>query len=155
VAIKAAVRTTAPIAAGLSIRRTVTAVERKTPNQWSVGDVIRVRLEMSSDANNTWVVVRDAIPSGATILGRGLGRESSLAQQGERSIGWTWPSYIERATESYRAYYRWVPQGQWTTEYTLRLNNAGEFQLPAARIEAMYAPEVFGEVPAAGLMVKP
>jgi alpha-2-macroglobulin len=155
VAIKAAVRTIAPIANGLGIRRTVTAVERKTPNQWHVGDVIRVRLDMSSDANNTWVVVRDAIPSGATILGRGLGRESSLAQQGERSVGWAWPAFIERATESYRAYYRWVPQGSWSMEYTLRLNNSGEFQLPATRIEAMYAPEVFGEVPAAGLTVKP
>jgi alpha-2-macroglobulin len=78
----------------------VTAVERKVPNQWHVGDVIRVRLEMSSEANNTWVVVRDAIPSGATILGRGLRRRSKLAQQGERSMGWASPSRIERASES-------------------------------------------------------
>ena len=29
----------------------------------------------------------------------------------------------------------------------LHLNNAGEFTLPATRVEAMYAPEVFGEAP--------
>jgi uncharacterized protein YfaS (alpha-2-macroglobulin family) len=31
--------------------------------------------------------------------------------------------------------------------YTIRLNNVGEFSLPPSRVEAMYAPEMFGEVP--------
>jgi hypothetical protein len=29
----------------------------------------------------------------------------------------------------------------------MRLNNAGTFQFPATRVEAMYAPEIFGEAP--------
>ena len=32
-------------------------------------------------------------------------------------------------------------------EYTLRLNNEGLFSIPATRVEAMYAPEMFGETP--------
>ena len=32
-------------------------------------------------------------------------------------------------------------------EYTLRLNNAGDFALPPTRAEALYAPEMFGELP--------
>jgi uncharacterized protein YfaS (alpha-2-macroglobulin family) len=32
-------------------------------------------------------------------------------------------------------------------EYTLRLNQAGKFQLPPTRVEALYAPEMFGEIP--------
>ncbi|MGH8582404.1 MAG: hypothetical protein ACREWG_06355, partial [Gammaproteobacteria bacterium] len=32
-------------------------------------------------------------------------------------------------------------------EYTVRLNAAGEFKLPATRVEALYAPEMLGEVP--------
>ena len=32
-------------------------------------------------------------------------------------------------------------------EYTIRLNNVGEFSLPPSRAEAMYAPEMFGETP--------
>jgi len=85
------------------------------------------------------------VPSGASQLGRGLGRESSLARQGETQGGWAWPSHVERATDSWRAYFRYVPRGQWRVEYTVRLNNAGEFRLPPVRAEAMYAPEVFGE----------
>jgi uncharacterized protein YfaS (alpha-2-macroglobulin family) len=40
-----------------------------------------------------------------------------------------------------------VPKGRWAVEYTVRLNNPGTFQLPATRVEAMYAPETFGERP--------
>jgi alpha-2-macroglobulin len=99
-------------------------------------------------------VVKDGVPSGATILGRGLARESNIAQQGERSEGWTWPSFIERASESYRAYYRWVPKGKWVSEYTVRLNNAGVFKLPPVRVEAMYAPDVYGEAPVEVVVVE-
>jgi alpha-2-macroglobulin len=41
----------------------------------------------------------------------------------------------------------WVPKGRWTVEYTVRFNNAGTFELPATRVEALYAPEMFGELP--------
>ena len=40
-----------------------------------------------------------------------------------------------------------MPKGNWSVEYTVRLNNAGDFSLPATRIEAMYSPEMFGESP--------
>jgi len=39
-------------------------------------------------------------------------------------------------------------------EYTVRLNNAGEFMLPETRVEAMYAPEMFGESPNAKFKVE-
>ena len=38
--------------------------------------------------------------------------------------------------------------------YTMRLNNPGEFHLPSTRVEAMYAPEMFGEAPNAKITVK-
>ena len=154
VAIRAAVKLDKPVAQGLSIARTVTPVEQKVAGKWSVGDVARVTLSMSSSAALTWVVVRDPVPSGATILGRGLARESTLAQQGQQRTG-AWPVFEERAAESYRGYYRTVPQGQWRVEYTVRLNNAGTFEFPPARVEAMYAPEIFGEMPIAPMMVQP
>ncbi len=154
VAVRAAVKLDKAVAQGLSVARSVTPVEQKTPGQWSVGDVARVTLSMSSSAALTWVVVRDPVPSGATILGRGLARESTLAQQGQQRTG-AWPVFEERAAESYRGYYRYVPQGQWSVEYTVRLNNAGTFEFPPARVEAMYAPEIFGETPIAPLVVRP
>ncbi|HMV22530.1 MAG TPA: hypothetical protein PKE50_14755, partial [Rhodocyclaceae bacterium] len=65
-----------------------------------------------------------------------------------------WPAYVERTFSAYRAYYARVPKGSFSVEYTLRLNNAGDFALPATRVEAMYAPEVFGEVPNGRVVVE-
>lgn len=140
---------------GFKIQRSVSAVERKDAARWSRGDVMRVRLDLESQADMTWVVVRDPIPAGAALLGSGLGRDSQLLSAGEKKVGWVWPAFEERTQESFRAYYRFVPKGKWTVEYTLRLNNPGEFRLPETRVEAMYAPEMFGESPNAGLTVHP
>jgi len=63
--------------------------------------------------------------------------------------------FIERTHEAYRAYFEFVPKGKFTLEYTVRLNNPGRFDLPATRVEAMYAPEMFGEIPNASVEVKP
>jgi len=38
---------------------------------------------------------------------------------------------------------------------TLRLNNPGDFALPPTRVEALYAPEMFGEAPNARVKVEP
>jgi hypothetical protein len=76
-----------------------------------------------------------------------LGRDSQLATQREESRGWVWPAFEERSFESFRAYYEFAPKGEWTVEYTLRVNNEGQFNLPTTRVEAMYSPEMFGEIP--------
>ena len=58
-----------------------------------------------------------------------------------------WPTFIERTFANFRAYYEVAPRGRFSIDYTLRINNAGEFSLPPTRVEAMYAPDVFGELP--------
>ena len=102
-----------------------------------------------------WVVVSDPVPAGATLLGGGLGRDSAIATQGERREGGAWPAYEERAADAWRGYYEWLPRGRHVVEYTLRLNASGRFGLPPTRVEAMYAPETFGERPNAALEVRP
>ena len=69
--------------------------------------------------------------------------------------GWVWPAFEESKLDSFRAYYEFVPNGKWSVEYTLRLNNGGEFKLPETRVEAMYAPEMFAETPNQEVVVKP
>ncbi|MBI2875627.1 MAG: hypothetical protein HYY20_01955, partial [Candidatus Tectomicrobia bacterium] len=56
---------------------------------------------------------------------------------------------------AFRAYYEYLPKGSFTVEYTIRLNQGGRFQLPPTRVEALYAPEMFGELPNASLEVQP
>jgi alpha-2-macroglobulin len=150
----AALPLTAPLASGYRIARTVTPVEQKVKGTWSRGDVYRVHLDIDAQSDMTWVVVDDPIPAGASVLGSGLGRDSQIATSGERRTGGAWPAFEERMHTGYRAYYEWVPKGRFSVEYTVRLNNEGRFALPPTRVEAMYAPEMFGAVPNAGVVVQ-
>jgi uncharacterized protein YfaS (alpha-2-macroglobulin family) len=151
----AAVDLKSPFFAGYQVRKTITPVEQAVPGKWSRGDVLRVKLEMNASADMTWVVVSDPIPGGATLLGSGLGRDSQIATQGEKAASGAWLAFEERSFEAFRSYYEYVPKGTFSTEYTLRLNNVGDFALPPTRVEAMYAPEMFGEVPNERVKVEP
>ncbi|WP_295536858.1 MG2 domain-containing protein [uncultured Pseudacidovorax sp.] len=151
----AAVPLKAPVAAGYSIKKTITPVEQATAGRYSRGDVLRVALEVNASTDMTWVVISDPIPGGATILGSGLGRDSQIATQGEKSAsGRAAPAFEERSFEAFRSYYEYLPKGVVKMEYTVRLNNAGDFALPPSRVEAMYAPEMYGMVPNARVKVE-
>ncbi len=150
----AAVDLKAPFNAGYQITRSITPVEQAVPGKFTRGDVLRVTLEVNASADMTWVVITDPVPGGATILGSGLGRDSQIATQGEKREGWAWPAFEERSFEAFRSYYEYLPKGVVKMQYTVRLNNVGDFALPPTRVEAMYAPEMFGEAPNARVKVE-
>ena len=153
----AAVPLKAPFSAGYQISKTITPVEQAVKGQYTRGDVLRITLEVNASADMRWVVISDPIPGGATILGSagtGLGRDSQIATSGEKKTGAGWPAFEERSFEAYRSYYEFLPKGVVKIDYTVRLNNVGDFALPPSRVEAMYAPEMFGEAPNARVKVE-
>ncbi|MEN3113218.1 alpha-2-macroglobulin [Uliginosibacterium paludis] len=154
IASRAALPLDKPLFAGYQMKRTVTPVEQQKSGVWQRGDTYRVTLEIDAQADMTWVVVNDPVPAGASVLGSGLGGDSKQLASGEKKTGWQRPAFEERAFDGFRAYYQYVPKGKFSVEYTVRLNNPGSFLLPASRVEAMYAPEIFAEVPVAKMEVK-
>jgi hypothetical protein len=150
----AAIPLTKPFSSGYKIKKTISPVSQKYPNRWTKGDVLRVRLDLEAEADQTWVVVNDPTPAGTTILGGGLGRDSQILTTGEKKEGGVWPAFEERTFEAFRAYYEFVPKGKWRVEYTVRLNASGTFHMPATRVEAMYFPEMLGEWPNAAVTVE-
>jgi uncharacterized protein YfaS (alpha-2-macroglobulin family) len=151
---RAAIPLRSALSTGYRVTRTVTPLERRHPDRWTRGDLVRVRLAIEAQADMAWVVVSDPVPGGGSHVGRGLARESAIAA-GRPVPGALVPAFEERSFEAYRAYFAWMPKGPHTIEYTLRLNQAGHFGLPPTRVEAMYAPEMFGEVPNAPWEVAP
>ena len=147
----------APFSAGYQIKKTITPIEQANKSlpagQYTRGDVLRITLEVNASTDMTWVAITDPVPGGATILGSGLGRDSEIATQGEKRKGRGWPAFEERGFESLRGYYEYLPKGTVTMQYTVRLNNAGDFALPPSRVEALYAPEMFGAAPNARVIV--
>jgi hypothetical protein len=154
----AAIPLKASFSSGYKITKTLTPVVQKEPGKWRKGDVIRVRLDLEAQSDMTWVAVNDPVPAGSTLLGTGLGRDSQILSRNEETQKGVQPEmhpvFTERSFEAYRAYYEYVPKGSWSVEYTLRLNNSGFFHLPETRVEALYAPEMFGELPNPGMMVQ-
>jgi uncharacterized protein YfaS (alpha-2-macroglobulin family) len=151
---RAALPLKAPLYTGYTVKRTVTPVEQKKQGAWSRGDVARVHLDLDAQSDMTWVVVDDPVPAGASIQGSGLGGSSQLLTRGEKKQGDAWEAYEERRFDAFRAYYVMVPKGKWSVEYTVRFNASGRFELPATRVEAMYAPEMFGELPNPALEIQ-
>lgn len=143
----AAVAPTKPVVAGYQLERTITPVTQAKPGVWSRGDVYRVRITVNAKGAMSWAALTDPIPAGASILGSGLGRDSSIATASEVQESWHTPTFIERSFDSWRGYYEYLPSGKTTVEYTVRLNTPGQFNLPPTRIETLYNPEVYGVLP--------
>ena len=154
----AAIALKEPFNAGYQIKKIITPVEQANKSLplgiYTRGDVLRITLEVNASADMTWVAMTDPIPAGAKILGSGLGRDSQIATSGEKKTGAGWPAFEERSFEAFRSYYEYLPKGVVKMQYTVRLNNVGDFALPPSRVEAMYAPEMFGEVPNTRVSVK-
>jgi len=146
---RAAVPQTRAVDAGLRVERSIVPVARARPDRWSVGDIYRVRLRIHSREPVVWSVISDPVPAGASILGGGLGRDSTIATQGESADlpSWDRPAFVERDAGMYRAYFEVLDAGIQTLEYTVRINTPGTYQLPPTRIEALYQPDVFGSLP--------
>jgi uncharacterized protein YfaS (alpha-2-macroglobulin family) len=151
----AAIPLRAPFSSGYAITKTVTPVESTHSGGWKQGDLVRVHLKIEAQTDMTWVVVDDPIPAGASQLGTGLGHDSQIATANENANNqsFVWPAYIERGFEGFRAYYDYVPKGSFEIEYTIRLNQAGTFQMPPTHVEALYEPEMLGELPNAPFTV--
>jgi hypothetical protein len=155
---RAAIGLRAPLSSGYRIAKTLVPIETRAPagsGKWSRGDLVRVRLEIEAQSDMTWVVVDDPIPAGASHLGTGLLRQSRIATEGGEAQRRLWPAFEEKSFEAFRAYYAYVPKGSFTVEYTVRLNQGGRFELPATRVEALYSPEMLGELPNRPFTVEP
>jgi alpha-2-macroglobulin len=135
----------------------MSAVEKTHSGGWRRGDMVRVHLKIEAQTDMTWVVVNDPLPAGASHLGTGLRRDSAIATASENvgNNNYYWPDFTERPFDAFRAYYQFIPKGTFEVEYTIRLNQAGVFQIPATSVEALYEPEMFGELPNAPLKIAP
>lgn len=151
---RAAVPLREPFSSGYRITKRIEPVTQRTPGAWSRGDVARISIEVEAEAESAWVVVRDPLPAGVTVLGRGLGGETLLAG-GERDAGAVWEAFTEAREDAWQRYYQWVPKGRLRAEYTVRFNQPGRLGAPPTRVEALYAPERMGEAPNAVLEIVP
>lgn len=161
--ILAAVPLKLPSNYGFRISRKVTPVLAAVPGAWTVGDVANIEITVIAEADQPWVVLRDPVPAGASHLGTGLSGTSQVLErkqltqkQSNQNSTEYWPTEFEEKSQSdFIAYAGYLPRGTYKTNYRIRLNSSGELNLPPTRVEAMYSPESYGEIPNAVWKVNP
>jgi alpha-2-macroglobulin len=168
VQLQAAVPITAAVNNGYKLTKTITPVSQGNVGAVQVGDVFRIDLDIEATQPMTWVAINDPLPSGANVLtGGGTGtqgrRGSQILQAASSAVQATssaasrwsnaWLAFEEFRFDSYRAYYEFLPSGKHRVSYTIRVSQAGTMGSGATRIEAMYATDLYGELPNAPWVV--
>lgn len=164
---KSAIPLKSPLDLGYQVSRKVSKVlatgqlQSAGPVVWKNGDVAEIEIKVIAKYDHPWVVIRDPIPAGASHLGTSLDGSSMIlnsAPKGRPKQGETlaWPTeFEEKSMSHFTSYAGYVLKGAYKTTYRIRLNSSGSFKLPPSRVEAMYSPENFGEVPIADWSITP
>jgi alpha-2-macroglobulin len=152
---RAQLRAAVPLAGtqnnGIALTKTIKPVQQKTQGKYSVGDVLQVTVTASNTADLGWLAIDDPVPTGATVLG-GL---SKLGEVSEPPRTWQGYRYIERTFTNVRSSFEYATKGKHSFAYEIRLTTSGKFALPPTHAEAMYAPEVNGQLGNAVFEIEP
>lgn len=142
-----------------------------SPLQLRRGELVRVDLYLSLPTARHFVVVDDPVPGGLEPVNRKLATASTVdavaaafpAAGGSwylRHSDWIgydagrWSfHHQELRHDAVRFYADYLPAGNYHLSYTAQVIADGEFLVPSARAEEMYAPAVFGRTAPARLLV--
>lgn len=111
------------------------------------GSLVRVRLNIHADSMQHYVAIDDKLPAGLEPLNMNLATTEKVAM-GEfnavlqRSLSVL--SYHEIRDSRVAFYVDEMLPGEYEFVYVARATTPGRFLRPAARIEAMYQPEIYG-----------
>jgi uncharacterized protein YfaS (alpha-2-macroglobulin family) len=106
-----------------------------------VGQLLRVRLSVTSTADREQVALTDRLPAGLEPVDTNLETEQRRVQTA--GDDWTW-SWRELHDERVAYFADDLSAGTHTAEYLARATRSGEFLRPAISAEAMYDPDVHG-----------
>ena len=141
----------------------------KTATSVDAGDLVLVDLLFESAEPRDHVVLDDPLPAGLEALDMDIdttSRAEAAAEAAEISAtdakqrAWLGTSYVSpNATREVRddrvvSFFDHVEPGMYRVHYLARATSIGSFVVPPTRIEAMYAPEVYGFTAASRLDVR-
>ncbi|HVF46839.1 MAG TPA: hypothetical protein VNA17_04670, partial [Pyrinomonadaceae bacterium] len=137
-------------------------VKQNADGSWVIrsGARVRVRLTMVAQARRYHVALVDNLPAGLEILNPGLAvteavpadtrGNTEVVTYGTRSLGHSWwwrQHWFEHQNfrdERAEAFASLLWEGVYNYSYVARATTPGQFVVPPAKAEEMYAPETFG-----------
>jgi hypothetical protein len=145
-------------------------VSRDADGTWHIraGATVRVRLTMVADARRTHVALVDPLPAGLEPVNPALEvsqtfpppPESSTESSTESSSDamswcwcWQWFEHQNMRDDRVEAFTSYLAGGTYEYTYIARATTPGQFVVPPAKAEELYAPEVFGRSASATVVV--
>jgi len=131
-------------------------VRRDADGVWHIkpGAMVRVKLTMVADTNHTNMALVDSLPAGLEALNPALAAsprppglqhaDRQPAYRGATWFGGTWFDHENLRDDRVEAFSSYLYGGTYDYTYVARATTPGEFVVPPARAEEIYAPEVFG-----------
>ena len=135
-------------------------VRHNDDGSWDIaaGATVRVRLTMVADARRTHVALIDPLPAGLEAVNPALATSLTVPPD-DPSVspsGWWYRQWFEHQNlrdDRAEAFTSHLPGGTYEYTYVARATTPGEFVVPPARAEEIFAPEVFGRSAGATVVV--
>ena len=140
-----------PVFKGFRITKEYLDEKGKSKSEFKKTDIVRVRLTVDADSYYNNIVLKDPLITGSDVVGR-IKKEEGLQQDFE-DYYWYY-TYSDVRDGLIRTYYEHPYSTRIVFEYKIRLNTRGVFNLPPTRVELMYMPDVYGEIPNETIEVK-
>lgn len=133
---------------GFEVQREYRALDGPNDVRWRddgvwefrAGARIEVRLRLRSPARRYHIALVDPLPAGLEAINPIL----AVSQSADRSPAQSWFEHQNLRSERVEAFSSELPAGEYHYSYVARATTIGQFSVPPARAEEMYASETFG-----------
>ncbi len=146
---------------GFTVERSYAAVDdaadvvRNADGTWTIraGARVRIRLRMVAPTRRYHVALVDHLPAGFEIINPELLTSERLPPEPGNPVG-RWFDHLNLRDDRAEVFKSLVWDGIWDYTYIARATTPGEFIVPPAKAEEMYAPETFGRTATEYVTVK-
>jgi len=142
---------------GLTVLKTITPVdkdEKIVKDNYRGGSVYKITLSVVTPQQRNYVVVDDPVPGGFEVLRESFATENKALldilweiRNDERTSWWGTFDHWERYEDRVLLFADQLNPGEHNFTYIVRATHYGTFNMPPAKGELMYEPEVFGYSP--------
>ena len=142
---------------GLTVLRSVTDLDGRPVNEFRGGKMYRVTLTVIAPDLRRYVVLRDPVPAGLSVVKTDFATESSeLSKLLDRGNQPSWMTFhrFEDYNDRILLFADALAPGEHTYQYLVRAQTPGTYLYPAAQAEEMYHPELFGRTGVKTVQVK-
>lgn len=148
---------------GINIEKTIIPFKNSVmqDNTYNMGGRYIVKLKISTDQERKFVVVDDPLPAGFEVVNLSFANESQSDAENFRKDTrddnyryWGTFSHWENYDDRVLLFSDFLNRGEHSYSYLIQATTPGEFFMPAAKVEEMYTPEVFGRTEQKNIIIK-